>query len=243
MHRLLLAVALVAGSSAPAWAQANNPLDPPVIVAQGEAVLKRMPDRAFVSVSTEVREGKAADARRKSAEGMTALRAAIAGAGIPADAIRMSAFTLSPEMGRSLGGQPNVRNYVARNQIEVRVDDLDKIADVVDAANTPKNIAIAVGSLRYELKDKGAAETEAIRLAVQNALNLARAMAAGASQTAGAVLRIEQQSVASDLIGIHFVTRSGTAMRGGGEAQAPETPITPGEIEIRASVTVTVAIK
>ena len=32
-------------------------------------------------------------------------------------------------------------------------------------------------------------------------------------------------------------------MRGGGEAQAPETPISPGEIEIRASVTVTVAIK
>jgi uncharacterized protein YggE len=146
------------------------------------------------------------------------------------------------------GGKPSVRNYVVRNQIEIRIDDLDKLADVIDAANTPKNVAITVGSPRYELKDKDAAEVEALRMAVQTAMARAKTMAAGAGQTLGAVQRIQQGGVSVSMPGqpTFRAAGAGGAARGGGGVVAAEpvveTVITPGELEIRANVTVTVQI-
>jgi uncharacterized protein YggE len=247
MRASLLAIAVVI--SLPPLAAAQTPPGPPVIIANGEAVLKRTADRALLSVATEVRDGKAANARKKSAEGMTEIRAAIVAAGVPESAIRTTGFSLQPEFEYS-GGRPSVRNYVVRNQIELRIDEIDKLADVIDAANLPKNIAVTIGSPRYELKDREGAELEATRLAVQNAMARAKALAAGAGQTLGPVQRIEQGSVHVVMPQPMFRTQmavAGGMARGGGATMAepapPETPITPGDIEVRANVTVTVVIK
>ena len=248
MRRTALAAAFVLCVPGFAFAQ-PTPQGPPVIVANGEAVLKRTADRAFLTLAAEVRDGKAANARKKSAEGMTEIRAAIASAGVPESAIRTTGYSLQPEYDYS-GGRPSVRNYVVRNQIEIRIDEIDRLADVIDAANMPKNIAVTIGSPRYELKDREGAELEATRLAVQNAMARAKALAAGAGQTLGPVQRIEQGSVHLVMPQPMFRTQmgvAGIAARGGGATMAepapPETPITPGDLEIRANVTVTVAIK
>ncbi len=247
MRRTALAAAFVVCVQGFASAQ-QTPPGPPVIVSNGEAVLKRTADRAFLTLAAEVRDGKAANARKKSAEGMTEIRAAIISAGVPDSAIRTTGYSLQPEYDYS-GGRPNVRNYVVRNQVEIRIDEIDKLADVIDAANLPKNIAVTIGSPRYELKDREAAELEATRLAVQNAMARARALAAGAGQTLGPVQRIEQGSVHLVMPQPMYRTQMGVAgvARGGGATMAepapPETPITPGDLEIRANVTVTVAIK
>jgi uncharacterized protein YggE len=254
MRRVTLAV-LFACAPSLAWAQSSTP-GPPVIVASGEAVLKRTADRAFLTIGTEVRDGKAVNARKKSAEGMTEIRAAIVAAGVPESAIRTTGYSLQPEFeysGGFSGNRPSVRNYVVRNQVELRIDDIDKLADVIDAANMPKNIAVTIGSPRYELKDRDGAELEATRMAVQNAMARAKALAAGAGQALGPVQRIEQggvhviipQPMYRTQMGIAGPARAG---RGGADAPMaepapPETPITPGELEIRAHVTVTIAIK
>jgi uncharacterized protein YggE len=253
MRRATLAAVLVLCVPGFASAQPAPPPGPPVIVANGEAVLKKAADRALLTIATEVRDGKAANARKKSAEGMTEIRAAIVAAGVPESAIRTTGYSLQPEYEYSGGfssGRPSVRNYVVRNQIELRIDEIDKLADVIDAANMPKNIAVTIGSPRYELKDREGAELEATRLAVQNAMARAKALAAGAGQTLGPVQRIEQGSVHLVMPQPMFRTQmgvAGVAARGGGGTMAepapPETPITPGDLEIRANVTVTVAIK
>lgn len=249
MRRTTLAAIFVVCVPGLASAQSTPP-GPPVIVATGEAVLRRAADRALLTVATEVRDGKAANARKKSAEGMTEIRAAIVAAGVPESAIRTTGYLLQPEFDYS-GGRPNVRNYVVRNQIEIRIDEIDKLADVIDAANMPKNIAVTIGSPRYELKDRDGAELEATRLAVQNAMARAKALAAGAGQTLGPVQRIEQGSVHLVMpqamyrtqMGIAGAARAGAGGATMAEPAPPETPITPGDLEIRANVTVTVAIK
>ena len=231
----------------PAAAHAQSP-DTPVVVAQGDAILKRAPDRAWIGIATEVRDGKAADARRKSAEAMTAVQAALQAAGIPANAIRTTGFTMVPEMGIGYTGSPTVRRYVVRNQIEVRVDDLDRLAEVIDAANSPKNVAITIGSPRFDLKNREAAELEAAASAVKAAMARAQAVAAGAGQALGALVRIQQGSIHVSVPGPPPAPRTFSgAGRGGGAADAIgeaaiETPITPGELEIRAQVTVSVAL-
>jgi uncharacterized protein len=250
--RLAVPFVVVALAASPALAQALQAPDPPVVVSQAEAIIRRAPDRARVLISTEVRDGKAAEARRKSAEAMTAVQAALKAVGLASDAVRTSGFTLSPEMEYG-GGKPSVRNYVVRNQIDVRVDDLDKLADVIDAANSPKNVAIVVGNPRYELKDREAAELEAVTAAVRLARARAQAMAAGTGQVLGTVVRIQQGSVYTTAAPIappppaqpRALLMAGAAGRGGGGGGEPivETPITPGELEVRAHVTLTVAIK
>ncbi len=143
------------------------------------------------------------------------------------------------------GGRPSVRNYVVSNQIEVRVDDLDKLGDVIDAANSPKNVVITIGSPRYDLKNREAAELEASSLAVKSAMARARALAAGAGQTLGPVLKIQQGTIGhgpAAAADVQDAERRLTGGRGGG-AETIETPITPGELEIRAAVTLTVVIR
>ena len=138
------------------FAQVPAPLTN-VIVTQGEATLKRAPDRAWLTVATEARDPRAAEARKRNAEAMTIVQTALKGAGVAADALRTTAVSVSPEFDYN-NGRSTLRGYVARNQIEVRVDNLDRLSDIIDAVNAPKTVAISIHGPRFDLKDERAAE-------------------------------------------------------------------------------------
>jgi uncharacterized protein YggE len=240
MRRSLVVGVVLALCASSTSTVAQTPPSPPAIVARGEAVQKRAPDRAWLSVATEVRQSRADEARRKNAEAMTAVQAALKGAGVAADAIRTTSISLTPEMEYT-SGVARLRGFVSRNQIEVRIDDLDKLGDIIDAANIPRNVGLSVIGPRFDLKDKQAAEAEVLKQAVELAMTRAQAMARGAGRTIGAILRIEEQGVGV-IIPMQQMVRAG---RGGGAvaAEAIETPVSPGEIEVRASVTLTAEIR
>jgi uncharacterized protein YggE len=127
-----------------------------------------------------------------------------------------------------------VKGYIARNQVEVRVDDLKKLGGVIDAAGASG--ATSMSGLRFDIKDRAIIERDALRLAVQDAMARARAIATGAGATLGPIVRIDEQGDSAPP-GIYAMRMTASA------AGAPETPINPGELEIRASVTLTVGIK
>ena len=233
MTRTVLLVALVmVMMAAPSRAQSSGP----VVVTQGEAVIKRAPDRAWLTVATETRDARADRARELGAEGMTALQAAIAGAGLAEDAIRTTGYSLVPEMDWK-SGKGVVRGYVVRNQIEVRVDDLDRLSGVIDAVTTSRATSVSVTGPRFALKDEASAQAEALPQAVTSALGRARAIAAGAGRTLGEVTRIEDHNLG----GVQFSAPQ--AVMRMAAADATPTPITPGELEIRAVVTVTAELR
>ena len=91
-----------------------------------------------------------------------------------------------------------------------------------------------MAGLRFDLKERDAVERDALALAVQDAMARAKALAAGAGATLGPILRIDEQGETPQPVPY------GT-MRAEVAATA-QTPISPGEIEIRVSVTLTVAI-
>jgi uncharacterized protein YggE len=231
MTRLIATLALVV-LAAPASAQTASD---PGIVTRGEAVVKRAPDRAWLTVATEIHESNPNTARTKSAEITTAVQNALKATGLPPDAIRTIAYSLTPETDWQ-AGVSRIRGYVVRNQIEVRVDDLDKLPAVIDAANVSKASGLSIIGPRFDLKSRAALEHEALRLAVEMALARAQAIASGARRTLGPIVRIEEQTSSADLPfprPMQMTTR----------AAQQETPISPGEIEVRAQVTVTVAIR
>src|SRR5688572_22045532 len=169
---VLAAILLVPGVAA---AQQNNQ-QPPVIVTRGEAVQKRAPDQAWVSIAAESRAATAAQAQQANADAMRAVQAALAKSGLPADAVKTTGYSLQPDMEYS-GGRSRVRGYIARNSIEVRVDDLPKIGPVIDAAGATG--ATSIGGIRFDLKNREGAEREALSMAVKNAMARAAAIAAG----------------------------------------------------------------
>jgi uncharacterized protein YggE len=226
---------MVAGLSAPALAAPQQVQSQvPEIVTTGEAVVRRAPDRAFFTVTAESRARSPRDAQQENARMMTSVQDKLKGAGIAKEAIRTLGYTVEPEFDFA-NNRRTLRDYVARNTIEVKVDDLDRLGEMIDAAVSAG--ATSVGDVRFDLKDRKAAEREALRQAVVDARARAEAAAAGADRTIDHIIRIQENGTEP----IEPPRPVMMAVRAGGAA--PETPITAGDIEIRARVTLTAAIK
>jgi hypothetical protein len=225
------AVITIAGAS-PVLAQAPPPT---TIAARGEATVKRAPDQAFLTVSTSVTSNKPDDARRQSADLTTSVISQLKGTGLASDAIRTLGFDLSPNYAAQQGSSgPRISNYTARNTIEVRVDDLDRLPKVIDTVMAPKNSGLSIDGPRFDLKDRAKAEEDALSQAVANALSRAKAMARGDGLQVLATTKIEEEGVSSPSPGPRPMYRTTAAT-----ASAP-TPIEAGPIEITATVVVTV---
>lgn len=218
----------------PALAQDAQPREQ-VIVTSGEAEVKRAADRAWVSINAESRSRDPKEAQRLNADAMNAVMVKLKGMNLGEDAIRTTSFELHPEFDYNNGRQ-TLRGYVARNTIEVRVDDVSRVGEVLAAA--VGSGATTVGGLRFDIKDRQAAEREALKLAVGNARSRAEAAAAGAGLRIDRILRIEDHRAASP------EPRPMMAMRQMEAApSAPDVPVTPGNLTIRASVSLTVAVR
>jgi uncharacterized protein YggE len=232
---VLLSAGLMAGLAWPTEAQ--QPAGPPMIVTAGEATVKKAPDEAWLLISTDARAPKAVDARRLAAEAMTDVQTALKATGLAADAIRTVAFAVEPQLVWNQG-RSTTTGYLAHNQIEVRVDDLGKLPDVFDAATTPKAVTLAISGPRFDVKDRETVERQLLAAAVENALARARAMAEGAHLTLGPIEHIENETPSPG---------GAMPMRmiavGSGEAPGQSTPVTPGEIELRAAVRLTVGVR
>src|SRR5687768_14516513 len=167
---------------------------------------------------------------------MSAVMAKLKGAGLGADAIRTVAVDLQPEFDYNNGRQ-TLRGYVARNTIEVRVDDIARVGEILDLA--VGSGATSVSGVRFDIKDRDRVEREALRLAVVDARARAEAAAAGANLRLGDVVRIEEQRaiVAPPRPVMMAMRQSAEGMA------ADQTAIAPGELEIRSTVTMTVSVR
>lgn len=240
---LLLTLASFAPS--PAAAQTETPQTPatPTIVAHGRHTMKVEPDQAWVSISLDTRDAKAPEARRLSAAAMTSVQAALKGAGIAGDAVRTTGFSVTPDY-EYVNGRQRMRGFIVSNQVQVRIDAIDRVADVLDAVGSltlATSTILNITNLRFDLKDRAAAEREALRLATEDAVARARAMAAGAGVQLGRVTRIDQLGTTDRFQMNDVMPMPAMAMAKAGDAMM-STPVSPSEVEIAAAVMVTVAI-
>lgn len=209
----------------------------PVVITAGDGVVKVVPDQAWVTVTAESRAATPREAQQKNADAMKPVQDRLRMAGIPADAIKTTAYDLQPDWDYS-NNKRTLRGYVARNSISLRVDDVSRLGEllgIVVAAG-----ATSVNSIRFDVKDRERIERDALRLAVADARARAMAAAAGAGASLDRILRIDEQGVSSAPPPMPFAALRETVAVGG-EPAAP--PIAAGEIEIRAHVTVTTLLK
>lgn len=228
---------ILAAGLGPASAAAQAPMSPsePVVVVQGDGLVKAMPDQAWVSLAVESRSRNPKEAQAQSATAMTAVQQKVFAAGISKDAVRTLAVDLQAEYD-FVNGRQVPRGYVARNTIEVRLDDIGRVGEVMDIGVT--NGATAVRGPRFDLKDRSALEREALKRATADARARADAAASGAGRSIDRVIRIEEPA------GRPFPPPVPMAMEAVRVQESrPETPVIAGEIEIRARVILTATIK
>ena len=228
-------IALVVLLLAPATAAAQQPRQEPVVVAMGEGVIQAVPDRAWVNITAESRASSPREAQKRNVDAMGPVQAKLRAAGIPADAIKTIAYDLQQEWD-FVNNRRVSRGYVARNSIEVRIDPIDRVGEVLEIA--VGSGATSVGGIRFDLKDRAKLEREALRLAVADARAKAEAAAEGSGQTITRVLRIEEQGNISRPPVPYL--REVAALQSDAAA-AP--PISAGQIELRAQVTLTAELK
>ena len=226
-------IAIVLLSLSIAASAAAQTVEPPQIIVTGEGIVKATPDQAWVSIGSETRSKISKDAQQRNAEAMTAVIQKIMSFGIQKDAIKTTAIDLQMEFDYANGKQ-TPRGYVARNTVEVRVDELPKLGDVLDAV--VNSGATNLHGVRFDVKQRDQLEAAALQTAVKNASAKAQAIAQGSNRAVDRILKIEEVS---------SVGGPEPMMKLLGMARAADTatPVEAGELEIRAQVRLVVAIK
>ena len=226
-------IALVVLLATVGLVQADTWSGPPVLVTNGEAVLRVTPDLARVRLTTEARAQSAKAAQQDEAQRMTKVQQELKASGIGDAAVRTISYDLQLEFDYANGKQ-TPRGYVARHTIEVRVDDVAKLGDVIGKA--VDSGAAGVAGIQFDAKARDAVERDALRKAVEDARARADAAAAGAGTAVAGIVRIEAQRI--------FEGPRPMAMgMAAAERMAVATPIAAGEIEIKAVVTLTSSLK
>jgi uncharacterized protein YggE len=208
-------------------------VEPPQIIVTADGVISATPDQAWIRIGAETRSKNSKDAQQRNAEAMTAVVQKIASFGIPKEAIRTTALDLQIEFDYANNRQ-TPRGYVARNTVEVRVDDLTKLGDVLDSVVASG--ATMIHGLRFDVKQREQIEGQALQAAVKSASAKAQAIAQASNRAVDRILKIEEVTTGLPMPMMReyaMAARAGDAL----------TPVAPGELEIRAQVRLTVAIK
>lgn len=229
--RFMCAIALLA--ALPSFAQDQSGTYPrrPHIKAIGEGIASGAPDQAQVDVTVVTQASSAQDAAAQNANQtstvLTQLRQLL---GSTAD-IKTLNYSLTPNYNYPReGGNPTLTGFIASNTLEVTVRDLTLPGKIIDTAIQAG--ANRVDSLRFSLKDDLPLRTQALGAAAQQSRNRAAAIAMGLGVHLGNVISVEENASPQ----IVPLTMS-AAVAGG----AP-TPVQPGNVEIRATVTLDIEL-
>src|SRR5688572_9121057 len=221
-----------------AFAQQVPPATPaePQVTVSGEGLVQAVPDRAWITVSAESRASNPREAQKRNTEAMTPVLEKLKAAGVPADAIRTIAYDVQYEWD-FVNNKRVGRGYVARNTIEVRVDTVDRVGEYLEIAVASG--ATSLGGLRFDLKDRAKLEREALRLAVADARAKAEAAVAGAGRSIDRIIRIDEAGGGGGPVPMPRLAM----MREVASDAAAAPPISAGQTEIRANVTLTAVLK
>lgn len=200
----------------------------PTLTVTGEATITQAPDRAVVSFRVETSDDQATAATSANAAIANALTAKLAPLGIPASAITTSGYALSyvPRPARPDPSSTQRYGYTVERTIDVAVASVAGTGAVVDAGVAAG--VSGVNGISFALRDAHAAQRGAQAAALADAVAQAHALAAAAKVRLVRILSISPSGGIVEPVG-----PSPRLMM----AAAVPTTIAPGDLTVRAGVT------
>jgi uncharacterized protein len=201
------------------------------LTMQGEGKASAVPDMATIVLGVETRNASASAAAAENAELMNTTINALHTAGIEDKDIQTSRYslTIEPQEKPKEGEKPKVPEFIATNQVTIRLNNMADVGKVLDAAVFAGSNSIQ--ELSFDLKNPKPEEDKALALAIEDAGRKAEVAAKAAGVKLGKVLEISE--------GYGYVA---PAAKSAVFADGAITPIQPGEMVVTSSVTLTYEI-
>jgi uncharacterized protein YggE len=220
-------------SPAAALAQHNGKNQgPPSVTAVAEAVIHAEPNQAEIDLGVVTQARSAPQAGKENAEKLARVMAELKKLLGKGDELKTASYSLQPNYRYPQGGKPEITGYTATNILRIKTGDLTGVGKVIDVAM--QSGANTINRLAFTLKDEQAAQMEALRLAVQKAKAKAEGMAGSLGLKVTRILAVSEGERAIRPVVMPVARGAQMDMM----AAAP-TPVEPGTIEVRSSVTLT----
>ncbi|MDH5832058.1 SIMPL domain-containing protein [Luteimonas sp. M1R5S18] len=232
---LLLTCSLATGSIAMTSAHAQSPVpavastDGTLLSVSAQAEASRVPDVASLSTGVVTQAADANAALKANSAEMAKVVAAIRAAGIAERDVQTSGISIQPQYRYAENQPPVITGYQASNTVNVRVRDIARLGDVLDALVASG--ANQVNGPSFEIDEPEAAYDEAR----QSALKLARARAEMYAESLGLrVRRIVSISEGGGFQPPMPMMVKAQAM----DARMESAPVAPGETTLSANLDV-----
>jgi uncharacterized protein len=205
---------------------------PPTVRGQGEATVTVRPDQVRIEIGVVTQAQTAESAAGQNAKQTTDVLSTLKKELGAAAEIQTSGYSIQPNYRHSRDGTtpPTIVGYTASNTVQVKSTDVSTVAKVIDAATRAG--ANNIHGIQFTVKDEQSVRGEALRQAARNARANAEAMAAGLNMKIGRIVHISEGEAG------RVVPMRMEMMRAQADSAA-NTPIEPGNVQIRAVVTVT----
>jgi uncharacterized protein YggE len=232
MTRLFLALLLLPLTVLPARADEA----PPTLTVRGEARLEIPADQARLNLAVITTADDAESALQQNNARLRAVEKELTAAGLEKNEYHTGQFAIRPDWSprphdAKPDWKPAIVGYTVTNSIEVKTVRLTAVGRLIEAA--ARAGADNIQNLTFDLADPASHRDAAIAAATSNARGEALALAAAADVRLGPVLSLDLEPAGTP--------PRPRVMRMA--AEAATVPITPGNVEIRAGVTVVYRIE
>jgi len=197
------------------------------ITVTGQASVTAVPDVAYITLSVQTRDKKAADALEANNERVAKVYQTLARFGVEKKDIQTTSLSLYQQEEHDREGQVTARYYIANNTVRVTVHDMDKLGEILDAV--VQSGANRLQGIQFGVSDRAALLEQARLEAVKQGKAQAAAIAAAAGAKLGEVQTISFQSVAEPIMRDEIMMEAAPKMVG-------EVPVSGGQMEITATV-------
>jgi uncharacterized protein len=227
-----LVVALVALTgctkviTTPAGSAANT------VTASGTGTTQAAPDTAEMSFGVSANSANAKSALDSVSKTAEQIITAVKKQGVDEKDIQTRDISVYPQSTEQNGKQV-ITGYQANLSVRVKVRDLEKLGDVISAANSAG--ANNISGPAFTVADPAPFEAKAIDEAVADARKRAEAMAKAAGKSVGTVLSISSTDAGSIPTPMYAADAS--------LAAGKSVPVEPGQLDITANVVVIFELK
>ncbi len=201
----------------------------PTVRVVGSGTVDVAPDSASVVIGVDITLPTLAEAQAEASSTMEAVVAAIEARDIPGEDIQTATFSVNPirEFDPETGVPGAVTSFQVTNQVGVDTHDLGDLGALLDAAvNAGAN---SIYGITFYLEDPAEANSDARRLAFEDARTRATELAENAGLSLGTIIAIQEGGSGAVP---YFSADSARGQAGGGP------PISPGVTSITIAVDV-----
>jgi uncharacterized protein YggE len=207
------------------------------IAVCGHGKATTAPNQAQITLGVFATAPSAQSARDQAAQVMTAVLAALKGAGVAEQDIQTGYIALQPEYAYD-GGTPHITGYSATNTVSATIRAIQNAGKIIDTATTAGGNNIIVSGIEFSNGDPAQARVAAQEDAVADAKRQAEQVAASAGERLGPALSIQVGGCGTTAQPpIYYDAAKGAS------ASGVTTPIQPGQLDITVDVAVVFALR